>query len=131
LDFFFMSRRLIAAFSLTPFITSAVIVILMSLSIKSIKGVVIVFLLYAAIAFVAEAVLGFPAFLVYRFFGWRNVVAFAGGGIILGLVAMTVVAVIYAPFSRATTEEFVFATIAGLSSGLAFRLIAGAHLRTA
>jgi hypothetical protein len=63
----FMNRRLIAAFLIVPWITSAVFAVVLSPYASSFNSVVIGFLLYAAFAYIAEAILGLPAFLLYRF----------------------------------------------------------------
>jgi|SRR5437588_12300881 len=122
-----MNRRLIAAFLIAPLITSAVFASAMPYRAVSVKSVAIIFLLYTGIAYATEAVLGLPTLLIYRFFHWRSVVAYGVGGMAIGFLAMSLVAIIYSPFSKATPGEFVLPIVAGAAAGLAFRLIAGEH----
>jgi hypothetical protein len=120
-----MNRRLIAAFLIVPWITSAVFAIALSPYASSFNSVVIIYLLYAAFAYIAEAILGLPAFLIYRFFRCQGFVAHGLGGILLGFLAVLFVAIVYSPFTRATSGEFILCLGAGAVAGLAFRFIAG------
>jgi hypothetical protein len=124
-----MSRKLIGAFLIVPWITSAVITVPLSPYAYSFSGVLVVFLLYAASAYIVEVFLGIPAFLLYRFFRWRGYIAHGMGGLALGFLVISLVAIIYSPFTRTTPGEFILCMIAGAASGLAFRFIAGEDSR--
>jgi hypothetical protein len=124
-----MKRRLIAAFLLAPWVTSAVFAGALSPDARSFGGVLIVFILYAAFAYVAEVILGLPAFLIYRRLRWGGFISHGLGGVALGLLAASSVAVIYSPFTRMAPGEFVLCMAAGAASGLTFRFIAGEYSR--
>jgi hypothetical protein len=120
-----MNRRLVAASLIAPLIASVVFVCAASFRIISLKNVAIAFLLYAAGAYLAEAIFGFPALLIYRYFRWQNPVAWGVGGIFLGFLTMLSLSIVYSPFTRSTPIEFVLCMAAGIIAGLSFRFIAG------
>jgi hypothetical protein len=124
-----MNRRLIAAFLAAPLITSAVFGAALFSSTKSLKGVVIIFLLYAAVAFIAEAILGLPAYFIYRRFHWEGFIAYGLGGTVIGLISILFVAIIYSPFTRVTLGEFALCVLAGAIAGLSFRFVAGGKFK--
>ena len=124
-----MKPRLIVAVLVAPLITSALFAVALPYRTVSVTNVAIVFLLYAAFAYVGEAILGFPAFLVFRFFRWQGFIAHGLGGTVIGFVAISLIAVVYSPFSKVTLGEFLFCVAAGAVTGLAFRFIAGRNFQ--
>lgn len=124
-----MNRRLIAAFLAAPLITSVVFAAGLFSSLTSLKSVVIIFLLYAAVAFVVEAILGLPAYLIFRRFHWQGFIAYGLGGTAISLISILFVAIIYSPFTRVTLNEFALCIFAGAIAGLSFRFVAGEEFK--
>jgi hypothetical protein len=123
-----MKRKLITALLISPLAVSVVMVIAVfshNLRAVTLKGVIIVFLLYGAFAYIAEVILGLPAYFIYRSFNWTSLVAYVVGGAMMGLIAISLGTLIYSPFVSTPLIDFLLCIVAGAVGALVFRSILG------
>jgi hypothetical protein len=122
-----MSRRLILAFLIAPLMTPLVFIVTVfsrNAPAASLKGICLIFLLYTPFAYLAEGLIGIPAFLLFRFFNWNGFVVYCCGGALIALLAMFLISKLFITWS-VPGGDFAWCMVAGAISALAFRLIVG------
>jgi len=78
--------------------------------------------LYGPFAYLTTVVLGIPAFLLFRAFAWKSLVAYIFGGGFIGLITASVVFKLWISWTVASSD-FVSCVVAGALSALIFWLI--------
>jgi hypothetical protein len=117
--------RVILALLLSPLMTPLIflVVVFSRRGVMSPLSLVLaVFALYAPFAYLATAVLGIPAFLMFRYLGWKNAFAFILGGMIIGFATALIVFQFFTDWS-VLRGDYVWCAVAGGSSAFVFWVV--------